>query len=101
MYNEDIPLMGNRELPCFYLRQEDLPEILQWSVGGSYYLVMKVEMTGLDKNANPDSKLDRTKVEARFQVSSIRALGSEPVDASTLEKQDFNETIAKVKSGEL
>jgi len=37
MYNEDIPLMGNRELPCFYLRQEDLPEILQWSVGGSYY----------------------------------------------------------------
>ena len=38
MYNEDIPLMGNRELPCFYLRQEDLPEILQWSVGGSYYV---------------------------------------------------------------
>ena len=101
MYIETMPMMGEKQLPEFYLRQEDLPEIAKWEVGGSYYLVMKVEMTGLDKNANPDSKLDRTKVEARFQVSSIRALGSEPVDASTLEKQDFNETVAKVKSGEL
>jgi len=100
MYIESMPLMGEKELPEFYLRQDDLPEMLQWEVGGSYYLVMKVEMTEMEKKANLKSKLDKSKMEAKFQVHSIRALGNKPVDATTLEKKDFEDTVAKVKSGE-
>lgn len=100
MYIESMPMMGEKELPEFYLRQDDLPEILAWEVGGQYYLVMKVEMTEMEKKANLNSKLDKSKMEAKFQVHSIRALGNEPVDAKSLASKDFEETVAKVKSGE-
>lgn len=100
MYDIPMPMMGEKELPSFYLRQEDLPEILKWDVGGQYYLVMKVEMTELEKKADLNSKLDKSKMEAKFQVHSIRALGHEPIDATSMEKKDFDETVAKVKSGE-
>lgn len=95
-----MPMHGERELPEFYLRQEDLPEILSWDVGGQYYLVMKVEMVGLEKRADLESKNDKSKMEAEFQVHSIRALGNRPIDPTTIEKEDFNETVTKVKSGE-
>ena len=101
MYDITMPLEGKRQLPSFNLRQEDLPEILKWEVGGQYYIVMKVEMTGLEKRADLDSKIDKTKMEGGFKVHSIRALGAKPVDATTIEKEDFNETVAKVKSGDL
>jgi len=101
MYIETMPMMGEKQLPEFYLRQEDLPEIAKWEVGGSYYLVMKVEMTELEKKVHLRTNLDKTKMEAKFQVYSIRALGNEPVDAATMERKDFNETVAKVKSGDL
>lgn len=96
----EMPMHGDRQLPEFYLRQEDLPELLTWQVGGSYYLVMKVEMVGLDKRADMDQRSDRAKMEGRFKVSSVRALDRKPVDASTLEREDWNKTVAEAKSGE-
>lgn len=95
----DMP-MSDRQLPEFYLRQEDLPEILTWEVGGSYYLVMKVDMVGVEKMANMEQKSDQSKLEARFKVKSVRALDRKPVDAKTLERKEWNKVVAQAKSGE-
>lgn len=98
MYDE-MP-MQYHELPKFYLRQEDLPEILKWKVGGQYYLVMKVEMVGVEKMADMPTRSDKAKYEGEFKVHSIRALDTKPVDVKTLEKKAWDKTIAKIKSGE-
>lgn len=65
-----MPMKTERELPEFSLRQEDLPELLTWQVGGKYYLVMKVEMVGLEKMSDLEGKLDSSKLEAEFKVES-------------------------------
>jgi hypothetical protein len=100
MYTEQALIHEDRELPMFTLRQIDLPDILKWQVGGKYYLVMKVEMVGLRNRKDLDAYNDRPKVEGDFQVMSIRALGDKPVDATTIEKEDFKNVVTKVKSGE-
>ena len=100
MILNDMPMHGERQLPEFYLRQEDLPELLMWEVGGSYYLVMKVEMVGLEKRADLEGRSDRAKMEAEFKVLSVRALDRKPVDAKALEREDWNRTLAEAKSGE-
>lgn len=96
----DMPYHEEHELPTFSLRQNDLPEILQWEVGGQYYVVMKVEMVGERKMAEMDSKLDRSRMEADFKVRSIRALGNKPIDPTAIEKADFEKVVGKIKSGE-
>lgn len=98
MYPE-MPMHMERELPSFYLRQEDLPEILKWQVNGKYYIVMKVEMTGTENKKDLGSKQDASKMEAEFQVLSVRALGDKPIDPTTIEKQDFDKLVTKIKSG--
>lgn len=90
----------DRTLPTFTLRQIDLPEILQWQVGGKYYVLMKVEMTGLRNMKELNSREDKSKVEADFQVQSIRAVGDKPIDPTVIEKKEFEDMVAKVKSGE-
>lgn len=99
MYIED-PYHGDRELPCFTLRQIDLPEILKWEVNDKRYILMKVEMTGKRNRKDLDAPEDKSKVEADFEVMSIRPVEDEPIDPKAIEKADFERTIAKVKSGE-
>lgn len=95
----EMPMHGEKELPEFTLRQEDLPELLTWEVGQSYYLVMKVEMVGLEKRNDMPNGNDSSKMEAEFEVKSVRALTEKPVDAKMLEKEDFNRMVMKVRSG--
>lgn len=94
------PIHQGRELPSFSLRQIDLPEILEWEVNGKYYLVLKVEMVGKRNRKDLEAPEDKQKIEADFQVQSIRSLGDKPVDASTLEKKEFEKVVAKARSGE-
>lgn len=96
-----MPMHGERSLPVFCLRQEDLPELLSWQVGGKYYLVMKVEMVGVEKRYDLEQKSDQAKLEGEFAVESVRALDRKPVDAATLEREDWNKLVASVKSGEV
>lgn len=96
MYEETYH--DERELPYFTLRQIDLPEILTWKVGEQYYLLMKVEMTGLEKYEDEDKKMK--KMEGKFKVHSVRAVDEKPIDVKAIEKQDFERTIAAIKSGE-
>lgn len=91
---------GERQLPVITLRQEDLPEIPRWQIGGKYYIVMKVEMVAVDKQYYLPDKSDNGKLEARFEVESVRALDNKPVDIKTLEKKAWDKTVAKIKSGE-
>jgi len=99
MMYEEMPLHGERNLPEFNLRQEDLPEMLRWEVGGKYYLVMKVEMTGIEKRNDLMQGNDSSKLEGEFKVMSVRALDEKPVDAKSIEREDFNRMVAKVRSG--
>jgi len=94
------PYHESRQLPQFTLRQIDLPDILKWEVNGKYYIVMKVEMTGLRNMKDLDAE-DSAKIEADFRVLSIRPVGKLPIDATTVEKADFEKLVAKVKSGEM
>ncbi len=92
-----------RELPQFTLRQEELPEVRTWEVNGKYYLVLRVEMVGKSntKAFGMNDPSDKEKIEGRFQVLNIKPLGNKPVDAKTLEKRDFENTVADVKSGKI
>lgn len=103
MYNRymyiEAPYHGERELPRFSLREIDLPEIKQWKVNGSYYLVMKVEMTGISNMSDLPAKDDKGKMVGDFKVHSIRPVTHEPIDVESLEKADFERTVADVKSG--
>jgi hypothetical protein len=91
----------SRELPSFSLRQVDLPEIVKWQVGSKYYLVLKVEMTGVSNRSDLPEASDQGKLEGSFKMLSVRAVEDKPVDVSEIEKQDFNRFVAKVKSGEV
>jgi hypothetical protein len=95
----DEPYHGERELPKFCLREIDLPDIKYWEVGGSYYLVMKVEMTGVENMSDLPSKNDQKKLEGTFKVQSVRPVTHEPIDVKSLEKADFERTVADIKSG--
>ena len=99
MYDISTPYHDERDLPSFTLRQIDLPEILQWEVNGKYYLVMKVEMTSIQNHKDLRATEDQDKLSANFQVESVKALGDKPVDAKTIEKDDFNRVVSKAKSG--
>jgi len=99
MYDTSMPMTQGRQLPMFTLRQIDLPQILNWEVGESYYVVMKVKMTGKNEQVNLPAPEDQSKMEANFEMQSIRVLGDKPVDAKSLEQKDFERVIAKARSG--
>jgi hypothetical protein len=100
MYIE-TPYSEDRELPSVTFRQIDLPEILKWEVGGQYYIVAKVEMTGLRNMKNLDQKSDQHKIEGDFQLLSVMAVEDKPVDTKKIEKKAFEKLVGKIKSGEL
>ena len=87
-----------RELPSFSLRQIDLPEVMNWEVNGQYYLVIKVEMIGKHNNPDLPVKQEKSKIEGVFRMLNVKAVGDLPVDAKALEKKDFENTVAKIKS---
>ena len=95
------PYSEGRDLPSFTLRQIDLPDILKWNVGGEYYILMKVEMIGLRNMKGLEQESDQPKIEADFQVESVRPIGDKPVDAKSIEKKSFEKLVGKIKSGEL
>jgi len=90
MYDTSMPMNQGRQLPMFTLRQIDLPQILS---------VMKVKMTGKNEQVSLPAPEDQSKMEANFEMQSIRVLGDKPVDAKSLEQKDFERVIAKAKSG--
>lgn len=105
MYDIAMPMeAGGRELPTIYgLRQEDLPEIIKLEVGDKRYLVVKVEVVAKrsGKGMGLRGKEEQNKVEADFQIHSIKTLGVEPVDAKSLEQKEFQDMVNRVKSGEM
>lgn len=100
MYIE-APYHEGRQLPSFTLRQIDLPDILKWEVGGEYYILMKVEMTGIRNMKDLEQPSDQPKIEADFQVESVRPVGDKPIDTKSIEKKSFEKLVGKIKSGEL
>jgi len=98
MYDAVMP-MAQHDLPQFTLRQQDLPEVKMMEVKQEKYLVMKVKMIGKRSREDLNSKVDKESVEGDFQVMSIKALGDKPVDAKSLEQKEFEEVVAKAKSG--
>ena len=90
-----------RELPQFTLRQIDLPDILNWQVNGSYYVLCRVEMTGLRNRSDLPASEDMSKIEADFKIQSVRAIDDKPIDIKEIEKKEFEKIVSKVKSGEI
>jgi len=95
------PYTEGRQLPHITLRHNDLPEILKWQVGDEYFVLAKVKMTGIEHRDDLDIVDDMPKMEARFKIKSIRAVDSDPIDLASVEKQEFNKLIVKVKSGKV
>lgn len=99
----DMPMTEGRQLPRITFREIDLPEVKTLEVGDKRYIVLKLEM--IAKNSGQSLGLmnsnDGSKVEGDFQVLTTKMLGTEPVDAKSLESKEFNAVIAKIKSGEM
>lgn len=93
----DMPMHGSRELPRVYFREADLPEIKEWKVGGEYYLIVKVEQTGIHNNRGMEtpSESDKVKIEASFQVKAVKALTNKPVSLAQIEKEEFKAITVK------
>ena len=101
MISETItPYHNGRELPVFTLRQIDLPEIVKWQVNGLYYVVLKVEMTGVRNRFDLPAKEDQARLEADFKIVSIRPIGDTPLDTKSIEKKEFEDLVVSIKSGE-
>ena len=97
---DSMPMHEGRQLPKFTLREIDLPDILGWEVNSQHYLVVKVSMQGKEVMKDLDApKSDRQKVEAYFEVMSIKPLGMEPVDVNRLEQEDFQKALATALHG--
>ena len=96
-----MPMHEERELPRFSLREIDLPNVATMKVGDKLYLVLKVELVSQRSRKDLTLKSEKEKVEGDFQVLSVRPLGKKPVNAEDLERKDFENTIADVRSGKL
>lgn len=92
-----------RDLPRFSFRQEELPEVRMWEVNSEHYIILKVEMISKrnEKASYLDDSGDREKIEGTFQVLNVKPLGNTPVDAKTLERKDWERTVADARSGKI
>ena len=98
---DEIPVSQfGRELPRFTLRQEELPGLGGWDVSSKHYLIVKVELVEKrnTKALGLNDSGDREKLEGTLQVLNIKPLSEKPVDAKTLEREDFEQMVAKVRS---
>ena len=103
-YDSVMPVSQvGRELPRFTLRQEEMPGLGAWDVGSKHYLVIRVELVGKrnTKALGLNDSGDKEKVEGDFQVENVKPLGDKPVDAKTLEKRDFEQVVARVRSNKV
>lgn len=100
MYESTMPMHEGRQLPQFTLRQIDLPDLVNWEVGQEYYIVMKVEMVGKRNRKDLELRNDQFKIEADFEMHSIKPLGNKPVDAKELERKDFERVKAEALAGQ-
>jgi len=55
----------------------------------------------VEKCLGLEDKNDMRKIEADFEIQSIKTLGVDPVDASSLEAAEFQNVVNSVKSGEM
>ncbi|HEY5139091.1 MAG TPA: hypothetical protein VIJ25_07205 [Methylococcales bacterium] len=102
-YNMPMATMG-RSLPMIGgLRQEDFPDLPAMEVGGTRYVVLKLELVAKrsGKAMGLDDRGDQKMMEGDFQINSIKILGKEPVDAKSLESKEFQAVTAKVLSGQM
>jgi hypothetical protein len=90
-----------RELPQFTIRQLDLPDLLDWQVSESHYVLCKVQVVGLRNRSDLPAREDRPKLEADLQVESIQVVGYTPINTKEIERKEFESLIGKVKSGEM
>jgi len=97
----DMPMHEGRELPQFTLRQNDLPDVAKLEVNEEKYLIVKVKMISKRNRQDIEASEEKQKIEGRFQIMAIKALGDKPVDAKSLEREHFEKTTAKVLSGEV
>ena len=69
----DSPEM--KELPSLHLSSEDLPELKDWKVGGSYKLELTVEQTSLSKGDYDYIRSgSKGKLRASFKIKSVKAI---------------------------
>lgn len=95
----EMPMHQGRELPRFRVRQIDLPNITEWGVNSTHYIILKVEMVGKQNRKDLEAPEDKQKIEADFEILSIRPLEDKSIDAKSLEREDFEGLVAKAKSG--
>ncbi len=96
-----MPLHEGRQLPHFTVSELDLPEVRTWDVNREYFLVMKVEMTGLHNAEDfTDIKNEQSKLFGEFRMVSLRALDNTPISAEMLENAEFDNLKTRVLSGE-
>lgn len=97
----ESPMHEGRELPSFSLREIDLPAVLSWEVGGKYFLIVGVEMTGKRENkyrVDPEvPESDKVKIEGEFKMTSVQLLPEK--EANKMERQAFEGALAKARSG--
>ena len=56
-------------------------------------------MTGKRNRSDLPAKADKAKLEGDFKVLSVRPVYHEPIDVKGLEREDWERTVADVKSG--
>lgn len=60
------------------LCSSEVPEVLDWPIGGEYEVTVKVKMTGANEVDNWDIKeygYKKGDVKARFEVQEVKAVG--------------------------
>ena len=100
MYDSVMPMHEGRQLPQFTLREIDLPDLTNWEVGQEYYIVMKVECIAKRNRKDLEHRSDQFKIEADFEMHSIKPLGDKPIDVKELEREDFERAKANALSGQ-
>ena len=97
----DSPMHEGRELPFISLREIDLPQVAHWEVGGKYYLIVGVEMTGKKerKYTLPEGapQSDENKIDGDFQITSVQEVP--PKEANKMEREAFEDALARARSG--
>lgn len=97
----ESPMHEGRDLPFITLREIDLPEIPMWEVGGKYFLIIGVEMTGKReaKYSIPEGapESDKVKMDGDFKITSVQTLPEK--EANKMERQAFEGALAKARGG--
>lgn len=95
----DMPMSQGRQLPSFYLREIDFPEVNLLEVGGTCYVVMKVELVGkrAAKSIGINNGNDGNKMEGEFQMLSIKKMS--PDESKSVSSKEYQHFATKVKSG--